>query len=200
MSFTATRKLPGHFQSRTGERRSCCECRNWASVFYSGQVGVPEHNLYETPAPSWDTARLSSSKQESKEGLFIELPCKHIHASRGRFFFRWRKSCEETNSWNKVWVFSNTQFFTESLLTPKVLKKKKQILSICRLSAYVKHAKQRRGNLEDFIGKDVPKNENQVWLMRVAGLWSWVTSVYWTLFLYTNSHTEVLETFWNVGG
>lgn len=106
---------PHIFNLRLAKRRSC-ECRNRPLVFYSGQVGVPEHNLYKTPAPSWDTPHdRPHQNRNSREGLFIELPCKHIHASRGRFFSADAKAAkkeirEAKSEWLRAWSLRTHSF------------------------------------------------------------------------------------------
>lgn len=92
-----------------------------ASVFY--RVGVPEGNLYETPPPS----RLSSSKQESKEGLFIELPCKHTDAGEGRlvFFFQLTQKLQRIEFMHMLCFFlvpclKKTVLEKKSLFAPKM--------------------------------------------------------------------------------
>lgn len=194
MSFTATRKLhawnfffPVRFQSRTGQigalvgaeiGRRCFIVSRWG---FLNTTFIKHRLLPETNA----TAVLIKT---GIQGRAIYRAAMQTHTCKRRqVFFRWHESCKETSSCLCTYGLFKHSFCFGPVCKKKWIpvhtkgvkkRKKKQILSLCRLSADVKHAKQRRGNFVDFIGKDVPKNENQVWVMRVAGLWSWVTSEY----------------------
>lgn len=97
MSFTAACKFARanrffffftHFESRTGENGALVSAEIERRRFIVARWGFLNATFIKRRLlPESNKPRPPSSKQESEEGLFIELPCKRIHASGGRLLF-----------------------------------------------------------------------------------------------------------------